>query len=243
MTWHADSVHAVTFFNPVGAPDALQPWLRMFRDPPSSFNSNGPNMPPGATASGLIGAYQVTISANVGRLEVALSPPGTQNERPQGIVKVHEALDVLKGYAGQLLDVISPVRLAIVANLARRADSAAQAAQALRQDLPPLNLVPEDATDLQLALNIRKDFANLGSEQNRLCRWSTGVQQIYTMQMTVGAAEPSLALQEFHAEVWSVDVNTGAPSGATSNLTPASFAALADEASTIIRNGYEYLVA
>lgn len=242
MTWLAESLHAVFFVNPAAAsPDALQPWLRIFGSPPQSYQSSPPGGPQTANSQGLIGEYNVVISSQIGRTEVAVSSAPNQGDLPKGIEDYQTALSTLKGYGSKLYPEAT-TRVALVANFSRIAKDAGEAEAFLRADVPLLSQLTLAASDVQFGLNIRKDVAELGTAQNRLVRWSTAVQQIYLMQVTMGSAEPTMVVQEKHVELMTIDINSGNVSNPNELLTSKVLHHFCDEAAQIVSGGYSYLV-
>jgi len=208
MAWAAESLHCVLMSQgQLGVPDALQPWLRTFGGAPQSFQQLPPEVGGGAHATGTVGIYQATIMAQQGRLELILSarrPPTSQT--PPVIVDIQPALTALRLYGTSFVGGQTPMRLALIANFSEQvADQAAATAEFARQSR--LTTIPPNSADLVFAMNIRMDLPVSGVQVNRICKWSTGVQQIVQFQVGPGAA-PGLRAQEFYMVSLQLDLNT-----------------------------------
>jgi hypothetical protein len=245
MTWEAETIHGVIFQTPSGqTPDALQPWLRLFKSSPQSFQANPVGAPLGGTASGLVGSYNVIVVAQSGRLELILAAQPVPDGPPQNMRDMEQALATLLVYLKTLLPDTSPVRVAIVANLARRTKDMLEATGLFSADTGLRQTIPHDAQDLSFALNVRKISADSSRQLNRLCRWGTALQQYVQLKITSGMGEPSLGVQEFPAETLQIDVNS-APSAAPFTVPEASaiLDEIAEEVKSLMKDGYAYLSA
>ena len=238
-------MHGVVFHAPSGeTPDALQAWLRLVGNAPQSFQSNQPGMPPGGTAVGQVGAYQFMVAAQVGRYELVLSPTAVGDAPPAPTAQIDDIVQVLAAYMPKLMTSAGSglLRVAVVLNLSKRTDTLDIAVSEFKKDTK-LTDIPANASDLQLAINVRRRFSNLPFDMNRLCRWATGVQQFFTMQLTVGTVGPALAVQEFSTETLQIDVNSAPQAGQLPlESATAMFNELVAEALILTSQGYDRLV-
>lgn len=243
MTWQAETLHAVVFHIPAGeTPDAFQPWLSVFKAPPQNFQTNPVGSPPGGTASGLIGSYQVLLTANPGRVELVLGATPTSDGPPGLIRDVDQAIATLVLYAKELLKGYSANRVAVVLTLVQRTGSSREAAEVFARETK-LPGIPPDALDLGFSVNVRKSFKDSSRTMNRLCRWGTTIQQLVAVQITIGSGEPSLGVQQFPAATLHIDANSlPSDQGEQVTTTAKLIDELAEEVKGILGSGYDYLL-
>lgn len=242
MSWRAGSLHYVVFSQPLaGIPDALQPWMHIFGGPPQAFQQL-PGSIPGAQASGIVGDYQVVLVAQPGRLELILLPPEQAQSSLGFIADRQAALTALREYARKLGSPQKAVRVALILNAFKPMATAAAAAEDFRRNTR-LAHIPAEATDLLLALNVRKTIPGLAISMNRLCKWGTGEQQLIQMQASSGAA-PSVTVERFYASTIQLDLNT-VPEQAPASAEQADqiFGRFIEEAEKLLSIGYEHLAA
>lgn len=241
MNWKADSLHFVAFGNAPAAVDSLQPWLRVFGGSPQQLQTAPIGQPPYSLASGVVGEYQFMISSNPGRIELALSPGAHSNGPPEAIGDWRAALDVLLGHTTLASENMGAHRVAIVANFSQQAQSPFEAAEMFRQSVS-LQSLPDNAVDLSFGFNLVKPIAGLQAEMNRLCRWSTGIQQFVGMQLVSGGSAPAISMQVRHVANLQVDLNTSIFDLQDSVLRKSVTEQLSSELISIAEGGYGYLV-
>ena len=208
MTWAAESLHCVLFSQvSPGIPDALQPWLRTFGGNPQSFQQLPTQGGGGAHATGTVGNYQGTIVAQAGRLELILSSSSQSANAPPVIDDIRSAVTSLHHYIPQFAAGETPIRVAMLVNLSKRVVDETMAAREFGRETH-LNDLPPGSRDLTFALNIPRPSPIQGVDINRICKWSTGVQQMLQFQIGVGGAAPGLVTQSFVVISLHLDLNT-----------------------------------
>lgn len=245
MPWQAGALQAVLFLEQTGvpaAPDALQPWLQVFRVSPQSYQQNPPGGPLVAQASGTLGNFQAALQAQPGRFDLTLTPLNTPGAELPLIADVASALEVLTLHAHRLIEGKAVVRAACVLQLAQRVGSPEEGVSLVKTHVP-LEAVPANATEIEIAFNIRKRLRSIdGLEMNRLCRWNTGIQQLFQVQINLDGTSRAVASNAINIVGFSVDVNSVPQSTPFEvSRTVLVFDELVDEARRIMMEGYEGL--
>lgn len=245
MVWSAQQLQFVLFTAPKpGQPDALQPWLKLFKSTPQNYQQSGPGAPqPTASASGVIGNFNVTVGAAPGRFDIILtsSDNTAEPDRPPLISDIEAGLGSLVAHATKFLEFEPSIRLALVTNLSEPVADLAASADKFRQLAGGLDF-PPGATDLALQLNVRKTDPESGREVNRLCRWQTQLLQSFVVHFDGAFGQGAPIVKSTHAIGATFDINT-VPSQAQFERDEALAVVkfLEAETSRVISGGYEYV--
>jgi len=246
VSWQALSLQCVLFSQAqAGLPDALQPWMQLFGAPPLSYQQGPPGGPPQSQATGVVGVYQVIIIAQLGRLEAALSVAPTAGVAFPAIEDIGTGLITLREHAHKLIGLKEGLsRLALLVHLVKQTGSAKASNEDVCRNVK-LPSLPDNATDVEFALNVRRPLpVSNNLEINRVCRWSSQVHQLFQVQVRPDGVSQSARVNEMHMSSLQLDLNT-VPMEAP--LPPAVtlqvFDALVDEAKALIFEGYDRLAA
>jgi hypothetical protein len=191
MDWPCQAVQVAIFGTQTTAkPDALIPWMRVFKGSPDGFSSAVAGMPGASTAHGVIGNLHAVINFAHDRMDLILSAPptGASADSPPLISDFEDALGVAISQGAELANGYQGNRFAVVGTFMSVHDSMAEANQALATELPRLQ-IPDDCWDPSYQMNIRKTLPEIGLA-NRLRRWSVGTIQM--VQVQVGPTGASL---------------------------------------------------
>lgn len=180
MKWSAEAMQYVLFFPPQEMVDAYQAWLQVFGTSPDSYQK-GPDGQQ-SIAQGTYAGYPFQLQCQHGRIDLAIVGGDLSSPFPN-IVNVDNAIDMLKQKAGVVNSMKPALRLALVVQLFKNFDSQAKTTAEFQKETK-LSGIPGEATDLQFAINIRKEFKEAKVTLNRLCRWTALVKQ--AMQVQIG---------------------------------------------------------
>jgi|SRR5579863_6723446 len=241
MSWKADSLHFVAFGDIASAVDSLQPWLRVFGNSPQQLQNAPTGQQPFSTASGSVGAYQFAINSNPGRVELVLGPGQSSSGSPEPIADWKSALQLLVSHAVAASENMNSNRVAIVGNFSQKTANAEQAGQIFKTQIGVKD-VPERAVDLSFGFNIKKDLNDIANGMNRLCRWGTGVQKIFGMQINSTGGAPTISIQEDHVAILQIDINTAIMDFHDNDLRNSIVQQLAFEVTSIVEGGYAYFI-
>ncbi|WP_156397560.1 MULTISPECIES: hypothetical protein [unclassified Sphingomonas] len=240
MNWQAESLHCVAFHTPdvsgLPAPDLFS---KIFGSYPLNFNSNPAGAPPMSVAAGAWQNFSAALQVQPGRIEIILSAPSSTDDLPDPITDIPQALSAIREVAVALVALVSPVRLALVANMFKRHSSPEDAVAGYRSNtgVP----VPSSAIDLTFGINVRKAGEKSGVSINRIARWGTGVQQI--MMLMVGHAAPTMGRRVIPVETLMLDINSVQQSNVIgTDICVALLDDLVNETKNLISGGYDYLV-
>lgn len=243
--WESNLLQAVLFEPaPVAAPDAAAVWHSLFGTQPTSINRPAPGGLPIHTANGFVDGFQAAVQHQPGRLDLVLMPaPDEAAEQPL-IADVNAALTKLSQHVEQLLSQRRVVRLAIVANLVKSAQSEDEARALTRASMPTISL-PPNAVEIQISFNAPRAIRTAPAVQmNRLCKWGSIREQRMQMLMhpTGGATSFPVHVKDF--AVWNIDVNTVAqPEPFAPEYAVQIFDALYHEMLAIMKEGHQRLYA
>lgn len=243
---NARHVKLVAFTHPgIVLPDASALWNKLYGTPPQSFShfvEPIPNSPPGTMAQGALTSGQGSLSVQMGKIEFTISPfeMGDPNSLP--LIRDYKACLEEGLHAISKID-FSILRVAIVIEAIAECTNSVDAKKYLAKDIQLVANLPDDAIDISFSMNRRSQIGHVLI--NRLARWSIGLAQFYQFQVMPGSvAAAPVAVSEHHFAQLTVDINTAPLPSAlplpTSEL-PKIWEGLANEARTIISNGYAYL--
>ncbi|WP_144186614.1 hypothetical protein [Elioraea rosea] len=220
--------------------DALQLWTQAFGSSPDHFQKSPPGAP-GPQATGTVDAHQFTLQSQPGRIELIVTAFDSAEPAP-AIRDIPAALGLLKRYADPLCAGQAVLRIACVLQLLEKVASAHEAAK-LVGSAAQLQQVPENAADLEFAINIRQTLKkHPGVQMNRLCRWAIAVQEIF--QSRTDTPWLTRPVSTFHVAAFTVDINTVPRAEPYRQEDVISvFGELADEATRLMQEGYKGLFA
>lgn len=238
MIWSAQSLTAVIFTLPVPVTgSAFDIFRDIFGHAPKTFNDSEQISGPSSHATGPTDYGTVRVTLQLGRVDIVLSPI----ENPQGptaglqlLQDVNGGLSFLLGLAQKGCLILSPIRLAMIGNLALQATDVTDALHLFRE-ATKLHSIPDAASDAQFGFNLRKPMNLAGWDMNRLRNWGMGKMQ--WMQMSMGPAGPSHKVVDgTHFATLTADINTVPRRGTFFDSETASqaFAELASELRQII---------
>ena len=244
--WTPTTVRFVAFTHPATAlPDASAMWNQVFGSPPQTYQMTPPqpNGPPvaGSIAQGTTTAGQTQLHVQFGRVDIAFPPSEGDPSTLPSLANLNAALAEGQKIVGRLG--VSPVRLALVFEAHKNAQSISDANKMILAEVPAVNGIPDDAIDISFSINRR--ISSHAVEVNRLLRWSIGTAQFYQFQMVAGnnSATP-FAVQELHFLQLSGDFNTvpmpnalPLPTSAVGEL----WSTLVEQAQNALSNGYASL--
>ncbi len=246
MPWRVDSIQAVAFNAPTTgqSPDALAVWQQLFQAGPDMFNRGQGAPAPVSTASGSIGSTQVTVTCQLGRVDIAISgSTDNPSEGPPAISDRESALASASEYLRLVATECSAFRVALVVGLSEQVD-----ANEVPQHLAAAAGVafPASSADCIYQFNLKRPFKSIPEMQmNRITTWASGIQQM--ISITVGQNSPPsgpaispLAVRSIPIINWKLDFNSAsAPNASVLPNIDAVVAELASEMLSIVQNGRE----
>lgn len=248
MSWQVQNLVCVVFAPPAaGATSAFDLWQTLIGSSPHQFQQGLPNGQEGTLASGPIGENQLTVSVQIGRVEAGLlaDAKGVPSDIPS-LSNIPTALEQIVGIGEQLCSQTNPVRVALVANCSKPFASLEEANASFAKEAH-LPFPPDQASDLQFAMNVRRNTGGAGWQMNRLCRWSVGRFEMVRFQVS-GAGGAAQQVPQFltakHLSTLLIDLNTVArqtPLGPTQ--AAAALRDIAVEMQLIMSEGYDRLIA
>ena len=206
MDWPCQALQVALFgVQPSVKPDALIPWMRVFKGSPGGFNSAGSGTP--STAHGVSGNLHYLLQVAPDRIDLVVNAPPTQNQdAPPIIGNFDEALEAATLRGIELAAGYPTVRYAVIGTFMSVVDTREESNAALVLEVPQANF-PADCWDPSYQLNMRKELAGVGPV-NRLRRWSGGMVQMIQIQIGAGAPTPLPAISPKFIATAVIDVNT-----------------------------------
>jgi hypothetical protein len=213
MDWPCQALQIVLFgAQPTPKPDALIPWMKVFKSSPNGFNSAGPGKP--SAAYGVSENLQFVMQAAPDRLDLVVTAPASDSDGgPPLITDFDEALRLATLRGIDLAVGYPTIRYAVIGTFMSIVDTREEANKALGVELPQIGF-PIDCWDPSYQLNVRKELPGIGPV-NRLRRWSGGILQM--IQIQFGAASPTSfpATNPKFIAAAMIDVNTPPESSPT----------------------------
>lgn len=210
MVWLAQNVSGVVFPAPSSSPpNVLSLWLTAVGSEPDNFQKGVP----ASVASGNIGDLNVTINAQPGRIQVVVSAVGDDDpNKVPTLSDLSQGLRLAKTLSQKLCNDSNPVRVSLTANCLEEAEDSLSANRRFVHHTR-VTSIPEDAIDLNFALNRREKVGGAGWDINCICRWATS--QLQYLTFTLNAGEPTQPQVKVARDVVTllIDVNT-VPRGA-----------------------------
>jgi hypothetical protein len=241
MSFQADSIQGVIFVTPGSSQeDALKLWDHVFPgDTPDGFNRNTSLPSLQSSATGMRAGYSVTVTAQVGRIDLVLGgqlQPGISPfAGPPRIADVEGSAKVVAHYLQQLLPFTSAIRMAMVLELGQTIEPGSEAT--VLQETAPQVPFPPGSTDLQFQFNKRRNFVCAPELQmNRLYNLNSGIFQFFSAGLGTKPGMTSLSTPYVGMKI---DVNSAQESVLPGDKAAAVADELLAEVMAILNEGFE----
>lgn len=190
MIWKADQIQGVVFPMPGSKQSsALELWGEMFPQmEPGSYQGAGQSPIAATQASGKIDDLQVSVGAQIGRIDISISPnPSDQDEHnPPQIADIASAMLQLQKHLTAVIGLCRVARVATVAQLSIHFNDAGTITSFINESAGT-NFPPE-STDNIYQMNVRRAY-NLSKNtlMNRVVTWNSGMKQIFNAQIDLSS--------------------------------------------------------